>query len=191
VRAFAVLLAPLAVLGPQGAQSELCPIEPTISWYDVQGDTPAEIRASMIERGPKDDRGRARFAYASWSVKWKWKLDEGAHVDLSTMQISCKGHLTLPRYVPRDNAPVEIAGEWEAYLERLIQHENRHLQHPVQHAHRIRQRLAAAEARYGELSAHRANQIVQAVIQQIREMDRLYDHETNHGKTEGTWSIVD
>jgi predicted secreted Zn-dependent protease len=190
VRAFAVLLAPLAVLSPQGAQSELCPIEPAISWYDIKGDTPAEIRASMIERGPKDDRGRPRFAYASWSVKWKWKLDEGAHVDLSTLQISCKGHLTLPRYVG-DSASAQLGGEWSAYFERLMRHEQRHLEHPIRNAYRIRERLASAKARYGELSPHRANQIVQAVIQQIREMDRLYDNETNHGKTEGTWSLVD
>ncbi len=190
----AVALLPLLVLGHRsalGESLERCPIRPTITWYDVSGDSPEEIRTSLTEEGPKDEAGKRRFAYAEWSIHWNWKVDASKNIDLSTVTIACSGSLTLPRYQPGPVASPELRAEWERYFERLMQHEEQHLSHPEENAFLILKKLKAAKAQDGELSLRRAQKIVQGVIYQIREMDRAYDRETNHGKSEGIWAIED
>ncbi len=194
MRAIAVAALPLMALvhaNAQGEELERCPIRSTITWYDVRGSTPEEVRQSLIERGPKDEFGKRRFAYAEWSIHWNWKLDKNKNVDLSTVTISCEGTLVLPRFIPAADAPPELRSEWDRYLDRLMRHEEQHLAHPERNAFLIIKRLKAAKAKDGDLSLKRAQKIVQNVIYHIREMDRIYDLETNHGKSEGTWAIQD
>lgn len=187
-------LLPLIALVHASAQAEeleRCPITPTVRWYDVRGNSPEEVRAALLEHGPKDDLGKRRFAYAEWSIHWNWKLDKDRNVDLSTVTISCEGSLVLPRFVPAADTSPELRSEWTRYFDRLMRHEEQHLAHPEQNAFLIIEKLKAAKAKDGELPLKRAQKIVQNVIYQIREMDRTYDLETNHGKSEGIWAIED
>jgi hypothetical protein len=53
----------------------------------------------------------------------------------------------------------------------------------------IYKRLRADLQQSGRLSGKRASAIVSEVIAEIKALDRRYDAETDHGRTEGAWRI--
>ena len=166
-----------------------CHLVPSYVFYAVSGDTEEEVLASMRRYGPKDDRGKSRFALADWDVAWDWKLDTRKGVDLSTVKITCSGVITLPKLAVAQTTPQELVKSWNTFVERLRDHELRHLQHATHRAPEIMRRLTEAHSASQYLSPRSANTIAERLIGEIKSLDLSYDAWTNHGKTEGTWGI--
>lgn len=166
-----------------------CPLVPSYVFYSVSGDTAEEVLASMRRDGPKDERGKPRFAMADWDIAWNWKLNTNKGVDLSTVQVTCSGVVTLPKLIVSTKTPQDLVKAWNSFTERLREHELRHLQHASRRAPEITRRLSEAYRASQHLSPRHANKIAERLVREIQSLDRSYDAWTNHGKTEGTWGI--
>jgi predicted secreted Zn-dependent protease len=162
----------------------VCPVDLEYSYYLVEGTTEAAIRSSMLQRGPKDEHGNARFAYASWKVKWEWPKGP----DVLRTKLSCSASITLPRHAAPDTLPPEVRSQWEALVGRITNHELNHVKHMEERAPDILSRLHRVAATKN-LTSEEANEIAQQVLLEIQEADRRYDRETEHGKSEGAWSF--
>jgi predicted secreted Zn-dependent protease len=172
-----------------GPADAICPIRPEYRFYDVYGSSPAEVRASMIERGPKDAGGKARFAYTDWHVSWRWKRTPGGDVDPNTITLECSAEILLPRLRPTASASQDFIRAWHDYVERTREHELQHVEHVSVKAPEILSTIRHERLRRGALSPTLANVIVSRVVSQIRALDRAYDRTTNHGLTEGIWVV--
>lgn len=169
--------------------STSCPIRPEYRFYDVQGSTPEEVRASMIERGPKDAGGKARFAYTDWYVSWRWKKTSDGNVDTNTIALECSAQILLPRLRPGANTDQRFIRAWHEYAERMREHELKHVEHVSARAPEIISVIHKESARRGGLSPVSANKFVSEVISRIKALDRAYDRATNHGLREGLWTV--
>ena len=170
-------------------EPERCPVIPHFTYYEVQGNSEAELVAALRERGPKDERGQQRFAFTDWSIEWKWRRAQDQSVDASSLTLECKATIQLPKLVPTTTTPLALIKAWNDFIERTRAHELSHVSHVEWAAPRITQRLSEAQRRSRTLSPARARTIIEGVIAEIREMDSVYDTRTNHGFTEGTWSL--
>jgi predicted secreted Zn-dependent protease len=182
----------LGLVDPAPTQPRVgCVLEPIHVFYHVTGAALSEIHASLRDRGPRDERGSARFAYTDWTIEWNWGTAPVKRVELDLLRVQCSATIRLPKLVITPDTPISVVRAWHDFVERTRDHEMRHVEHVTRGSERIRQRLEAAQARIGELSPKQANAIVSRVIQEIKEFDRAYDRRTNHGHTEGTWELLE
>lgn len=170
-------------------EQERCAVTPNFTFYEVQGNSAPEILAALREHGPRDERGKARFAYTDWDIEWTWRRASEKSIDVGSLQLLCKATIQLPKLTATPETPIELIRAWHDFVERTRVHELAHVSHVELAAPRIRQRLSAAHARFGQLSTARARAIVQQVIYEIRDLDSVYDQRTNHGRSEGTWGL--
>ncbi len=185
----AILSAFMVVEPERTTPEEFCPVAITFSYYEVQGNTPAEIERSLQFFGPRDDRGQIRFAYTDWKIRWKWQRTADKKVDLNSLTLHCSAEIKLPRLVVAPSTSLGLIRAWNDFVERTRQHELAHVKHVELGAPKIRARLREAATLEGALSPSRANVLVGRVIAELRGLDTSYDRRTNHGFTEGTWTI--
>ncbi len=185
------LLAAISLSGESWSRRthDSCPISPQYRFYDVYGSTPQEVRASMIQHGPKDAGGKARFAYTDWHVSWHWKKTPEGAVNASTVTLECSAEVLLPRLRPTAHTSQAFIRAWHDYVDRMRQHELRHVEHVSERAPEIISTIRVQSAKRGFLSPSSANSIVSQVIHRIRALDRAYDRATNHGHSEGLWTV--
>jgi len=174
---------------------EECPISIHRETYSVTGSSREEIRRSMLDRGPRDERGLPRFAKTEWKVDWRWEKDIDGGIKIDSLSVTCSASILLPQRDPpiladaQSTREAELRFIWSEFLSKLERHELNHLKHVRYRAPHIAARLKEAQQRYGSLSTQRANSIASRVLREIRDLDRRYDIETRHGKSEGVWEI--
>jgi len=190
MRVWTLAMMLVSVVGEAHADTSTCAIEPRYTFYEVSGGSAEELEESLRVRGPRDEAGLRRFAYTDWTVKWGWKRFEDGSVDPSTVSLTCVVTILLPKVSDLDVLPPTLKSSWNAFIERTRQHELHHVSHVERMAPRIIQQLRDEHYRVGTISLKRAKRIVSDVIAQIKTMDRYYDTETDHGRTEGTWNIL-
>jgi len=127
--------------------------------YELSGDTLPEIWDEMNQNGPK---GYA--AYTTWYVNWT-----------ADCTLSVSASITLPEL--GDDAYLSEEDE-EAFLTMLSNLEDHELTH-------VGIGYAFAEA----VQAMECQGDTDAVLQEHLEMERQYDRDTEHGRTEGAWLI--
>ncbi len=167
-----------------------CPVIPTYTYYEVSGSSVSELEASLRERGPKDDLGKARFAYTDWTVEWNWKRFDDGTIDPQSIKLTCIATILLPKVANTDGKIADdLLSAWNGFIERTKAHELNHVSHIDKTAPAILTRLKEEHRRTGTLTRERAEKIISEVIAEIRGLDRRYDARTNHGFTEGTWGL--
>ena len=175
----------LATSGGGAYAREECPVQISYSYYDVEGETFADIKQSIRSRGPVDERGKRRYARTDWKVEWRWERNDDGIVRPGTVKVLCKAVLTLPRLDPKTTLSPADAERWRAYEQLLLRHELNHVRHVEAIAPEISRRIKQRQERYGKVSAKSAQSVAKSVLQGIRELDRSYDYHTVHGATEG------
>ena len=158
-----------------------------IHWYDIEGDTEAELRAQMDARGPEDTSGQRHDAYTAWHVTWRFpfsRTDEGC----STGPVSTDVHInvTLPRWKgPADESDL-LVRRWRRYLDALKVHESGHRETGFRAATDITETLPALPPKPScEEAEEAANTKAREVLERYRTLDTDYDSETRHGATQG------
>lgn len=179
-----------SIISGAHADAGKCAIVPVYTFYEVSGGSAEELEESLRERGPRDQVGLRRFAYTDWTIKWEWRRFEDGSVDPSTVSLTCVATILLPKVSDPDSLPPILRHSWNSFMERTRRHELHHVSHVEQTAPRIIQQLRDEYQRVGTISLTRAKSIVREVIAHIKAMDRHYDAETDHGRTEGTWKIL-
>jgi predicted secreted Zn-dependent protease len=162
------------------------PSDTTIRWYDVEGDTEAQLRASLDARGPESD-GRRHDAYTTWHVMWNFPFAESAD-GCSTGPISTTVQviITLPRWRGYADESDPLVKRWRDYLDALKRHESGHRNTAFQAATDIAETLPSLPPRATcEAAEEAANAEAQGVLARYRTAEQSYDAETRHGATQG------
>jgi predicted secreted Zn-dependent protease len=173
--------APPAALPGNLAVTELAP-----AFYDVEGATLTDVRASLKARRPVDRSGIPHHAITRWHADWKFKLrrTRGAcrlHAIAVTLTIT----QTLPRRAPHPTADAAMVERWDRYERALRAHEAGHRNAALNAATTIATELAALSAPACDGLVDEANRRGQAIREAHIAIEVDYDRATRHGATTG------
>ena len=163
------------------------PSDTMIHWYDVEGDTEAELRAQLDARGPEDTEGQRHDAYTAWHVTWKFPFSQSEE-GCSTGPVTTAVHINVT--LPRWRGPVDerdpLTRRWRRYLDALKEHESGHRETGFRAATDITETLPALPPKPTcEQAEEAANAAAREVLKRYRAGDIAYDSETRHGATQG------
>ena len=165
--------------------------EPTVKisykYYDIEGWTADDLRQQMDRLGIRWTNGKTYDAYTGWNVNWHYRhrmIDgECSMVKVTT---TVKVEFRLPRWTDSENAPVALQKKWDDYMQALRHHEDGHKDFGIKAAAEIERALAELEpAESCEDLAEIANGLGEQIISKYADDERVYDAETNFGKTQG------
>jgi predicted secreted Zn-dependent protease len=145
----------------------------TLQLYDIRGSTESELRAQLNAYGPG-----GYDAYTQWQIHWNWPGRGEADCRLAEAEVSYEMTVTFPHWTPSVDVAPELVAKWNAYLEALALHENKHINNVVIH-------YPAVVAAIKQGSCLSAEAAAQAVLQQMRQFDSHYDDTTDHGRKQG------
>ncbi len=157
------------------------------TFYDVEGDTVADLRRDLYANASVEDDGETRVARADWQVSWQIgqrESDTGCGVaDVGT---TASVAYLLPRWASRDAAPAALRAEWDAFFAALLKHELRHQRFAVDAAIRVEAEASMLE----ELPTCEAldeaiDVVARNIVDNARRRERQYDYTTRFGKAEG------
>lgn len=163
---------------------DLISTEVAISYYDVGSDSIEQVLQDLRTKGPVDEDGVRRYAYALWIVHWKWGKDENGKNDFSKTQLQAKVSIRLPRLSNEKDAPKEVLSRWTPFIKNLIDHEKHHAAGFWREVPRLARVLRSLPK---ETTPSAANLAGFKVIAEMRKFDSDYDQSTDHGKTEGVY----
>lgn len=164
------------------AANSPCKVE--FVYYDIHGQDGTELREAMNQNGPFDHSGVRRDAFTAWYIHWNWPSTDGKP-DFRKARSFCDVTITLPRWEPGDGVNSGLVNKWEEFIQRLEQHEARHLGFASQIYPKIPEAVKKAARKNRDLDSQQANDIAQEFLTRLRRMDREYDSETGNGRLEG------
>ncbi len=162
---------------PPTAQSllvqPLMPAGAQLQRYHVYGSSLDELRASMDSRKPQRWDG-----YTEWRVGWSWPGYGRSDCQLDQARLRTWISVSLPEWRPSQLPPAALRTSWNRYLTELSAHERGHVEI-------VQRGFAAMQAslKNGECDTVEAELL--AIMDEIRQADRDYDHATEHGRLTG------
>ncbi len=154
----------------------------TINWYDIDGDSEAELRSQLDAKGPE-----GHDAYTRWHVTWRFtyvRSEEGCTTGPVTTDVHI--NVTLPRWRGPADETDPLVRRWRRYLDALKVHESGHRETGFRAATDITEALPALPPKPTcEEAEEAANAAAREVLERYRKPDTDYDGETRHGETQG------
>lgn len=131
-------------------------ISTNTTYYEVSGQTGAELRRQMGALGPE-----GYWAYTEWWVEWS-----------RSCQLSVTIDYTMPKLADRNTLPAGLLQKWDIMIAALIAHEEQHGQHGIEAAMEIERK-----------GCNGAYQIIRFWNNQDILFDRETDHGAHQGVT--------
>lgn len=155
--------------------------------YEIEGSTVAELNAQMYLLGPVDKSGRHNHAFTDWNIRWTYTCKGSSdEIGVGSLEVKLKVKFTFPKWKDPPDADAVLVRKWNAYMKALQIHEDGHKDIGIEAANEVVQRVRDLGS-YGSCQelGEAINSAGQAVLEQHRAKDRIYDRETNHGLTQG------
>jgi predicted secreted Zn-dependent protease len=159
----------------------------TVLYYDVHGNSVAELRADMRRLGPKVE-GTSFVGETRSPMRWTWRTEVirgGSACAIRDVVVVVNAQITLPRWTPPANADSSLIKEWNRFLTALEVHEAGHKDISAKAGKAIIDRLRNMSASCA-LLGNLANDIARDIVTRQMDEQRTYDAKTRHGLTQGT-----
>ncbi len=153
--------------------------------YEVFGTTAAEIRQSIDDRGPIED-GRRWSGYTHWQIDWSYRYGmRSGSCEIVHVEVAYSSRVVLPDWRASSGTPTSLRRDWERYLSALRTHEEGHVAIGAEAAREVLARIGSLTAPSCSGMSERANRVGNRTLDEYRGMQRAYDAETGHGRTQG------
>jgi predicted secreted Zn-dependent protease len=149
-----------------------------IVYYDISGSTGEELRNQLDRYGLTGPDGYRGDAATVWHIEWTWDGYGMETCDLQTVTETHEVKVTMPRWIPTDEASPELIEKWGKYVLALANHEKGHVDNVILNIPVLLDSIRRADCTTAEGKA-------QEVLMRIRQYDLDYDSRTNHGETQG------
>lgn len=158
------------------------------NYYPISGSTVSNLQSQMSDFGPLSELEQRNYAAeVVWHVQWSYDYamsDRGCAVTnaVSTVDVT----VTLPQWDSPPDASPSLIAAWNQFLAALHVHENGHLEHGVAAGTDVLSLLEQFPT-YSSCDDLRAavSSETRQIIQYYNQQDIEYDHETQHGLTQG------
>lgn len=161
-------------------------------YYDVAGQSVAQIRQEMKRNGTKWNDGKVYAALTSWDIRYSYDVtSENGKFLISSTATDVDIVIDMPRWNADPQASRELLGEWERYARVLKEHESGHRDLAVKAAGEINEILAGLGSFGSRAELDReAKKQAQAKLKQMKQLQIDFDEHTNHGIKQGA-SLAD
>jgi predicted secreted Zn-dependent protease len=160
----------------------------TITYYDVTGSTPSEVRASLNQRRPTDTTEHRGFdATTHWYVSWRYTYQRRQQsCAIGGVSTTVTVTITMPRLRADGSSPPALRQAFADYTQKLLVHEKGHARIGIEIAERIERAIRVLHPqptceRLGQVANDRGHDLIKEANQQ----DIDYDARTHHGATQG------
>ena len=156
-------------------------------YYEVCGCTEKDLQCDLKQKSCSMSNGKKYDAVTRWKITWDYDHNREAracHAD--SFRVNVEVTFRYPKWVPNGDARPELVEKWDAYLNNLIQHENRHRDIVVEAAHALS--TAVAELPPARTCAELDRNVAalsRSRMAMLVDDQHAYDTVTNHGRTEG------
>jgi predicted secreted Zn-dependent protease len=156
-------------------------------YYDVSGNSAAELVKQMKSKGPSTPGGRKVFGYTKWFIKWQYNYDtRDSGVGIISPSVTLQITYRFPRRTGEKNAPDPFATEWNRFVTALTSHERGHGTNATTHAEMLyttlnTRRRFTTRAELDEFVRKEGEK----ALSEARKWDDDFDKRTEHGVTEG------
>jgi predicted secreted Zn-dependent protease len=158
-------------------------------YYDVAANPRQRLATLLNNASPIREDGKTFHGHTKWKIRWNftYQKNKSGECKIETADVVLDAKITLPRLV--GDSP-EQQKQMERYLVPLKIHEMGHYQIAQQAALAVEQKLASmpGKARCSDLEKA-ANEAGKETVNAYNEKNRLYDVETDHGKSQGARAI--
>ncbi len=144
-------------------------------YYEVSAYSCQEAIDQAAEVGPVDANGVRWTALTTWGISWTARASGDGR--LSAVQVNWQAVVTLPRWAPSADVPVEETDLWNSSVDQLTEHEKGHVEIVSSSIPGIVDALNSA-------TKTTAQQTFDAAFQQVEQRQEQYEATTNHGLQE-------
>ena len=168
--------------------SGLTEVKDAPSYYQIYGDTAAQVRAQQQQCAPNFNPEGARFAGATdYNLSWQYSTtqDNTGLCQLSNVKIGLHVNMILPLWQPTNSAASGLASAWQKFIANLANHENGHIAIDQQYASQLLGDLQSSPASDCASILGSVQSKVDADVVAISAANDAYDASTNYGATQG------
>jgi predicted secreted Zn-dependent protease len=171
-----------------GAELEAPEIRDTIEYRDIIGNSEDALAAALKQVRATSKNGDRFAASTRWQLRWNFRVEQhpGERCELASAKTELDVHMTLPRWMPPQNAPPALVKRWNTFADALRKHEEGHRDIAIEGARAITD-SASAVAAESDCATLKKNlsRAAEATLQKYRSNESSYDVTTLHGRTQG------
>ena len=179
-RVFMALFVLAAVAAPARAQMFYTEVR---EYYDIRGQTMAELRAEIGRLGPGEF---AAYVKAAVNARYQFRYTS-SECWLSSSRVDVEVTYLMPRWVGPAGPSEALREAWRRYWLALKRHEDGHKNNWLRAGTAIQDALRVLPA---EASCEALRKLADAAIKRLlerhRRHDEDYDRRTEHGRNQGT-----
>lgn len=162
-------------------------INESFEYYDIEGSNISELKQQMRQGGTKWNDGKVYAGLTTWDIRYNYETTEKAGIySVKSVATDIAVVFHLPNRIADVAAPELLAGQWDRYMQNLLEHEYGHKDISVKAAAEIIQTLASLENFSSkEKLDNEAKRLVAAKFKRLKELQIAYDEGTRHGIMQG------
>lgn len=179
-------LVSLLVVGLPAASAEPL-ITRKMDYYDVTGSTPQQVRASLDQLGPTHTRDGKRYDSLTYEkISWRFTFRGLPNCAITGTSVTADILMRFPRLQAGAGTPAALQRSFAAYTDKLMQHQNGHVQRIVETARQIEIGIGGLPPIQNCKGLEKsANHLGNNLLQDLRRWRRDYDDRTLHGRAQG------
>jgi predicted secreted Zn-dependent protease len=161
-----------------------------VETYPVTGTTSRRLLDELNKNALVDEADGSRtYGRADVAVNWSYtyRTRSGVPCAVDSTQVKLDIKIRLPDWQPARTPSTAIGAQWQTFHDALTRHEVNHRGFGVEAARQIRETLAQLTAPTCDEVNAEADRQTGLIMKRMSEMNRAYDRETDHGRTEGAF----
>ena len=156
-------------------------------YYDVTGSTAEELWDQIDKLGPSDEFGEKYGGRTTSGIDWNIKRRvEGEKCVIGGFTFTHKLTYLYPRWTPPSGVSQDLIDKWNSYTKALEIHEKGHRDIELRQTN---EQFAALKNLPTYSTCEELDQASEDLSNELQaeytEINRQYDNDTNHGKTQG------
>ena len=156
-------------------------------YYEVCGCSEEDLHCDLKKKCITWKDGRKYDSVTNWKVKWDYDYSRTPQTcTADSFRVNVKVIFRYPKWVKDGSAPPQLVEKWDAYMNKLIMHENRHRDIVVDAAEELSRAVAELPAARSCAELERGvTALCRSRMEKLIEAQNKYDESTNHGHSEG------
>ena len=170
------------------AELEAPEIRDTIEYRDIVGNSEDALASALKQVGATSKNGDRFAASTRWQLRWNFRVEQhpGESCELASAKTELDVHMTLPRWMPPQNAPPALVKRWNTFADALRKHEDGHRDLAIEAARAVTDRVAKVRPDYDcAVLKRRLGRVAEQTVREYKDKESSYDVMTMHGQTQG------
>ncbi len=162
-------------------------VSESYEYYEVCGYCEKDLQCELKQKSITWNDGKKYDSETRWKVKWDYDYSRTPQACTpDSFRVNVEVVFRYPKWARTVNAPQQLVEKWDAYMNNLIMHENRHRDIVVEAANELSRAVAELPATRSCADLDReVTALCRVRMKKLSEAQSEYDAATKHGHTQG------